>query len=313
MSIDTPVIRHSPSAGPGSPDVWGVYEPDTGSVQYVAACPATKRAALIDVVWDFDPRSFGTGSGSMDRVLDLVAREGLTVEHVLDTHPHADHLMASAHLKECTGAPTAIGAKVADIAELWREIYHQPDLFDPERDFDRLLADGDRFTIGELPVRVMLSPGHTLGSITYVVGERPGAAGFVHDTLMYPDMGTSRCDFPGGSASELWDSIQAILALPSDTRLFVGHDYGAEGRDEPMWEATVAEHKRSNKHVHDGADRGEFVATREARDATLPLPDRMLAALQVNLRGGRLPAAEADGRHYLKLPVNRFGSPDDGN
>ena len=147
----------------------------------------------------------------------------------------------------------------------------------------------------------MLSPGHTLGSISFVAGD----AAFVHDTLMYPDMGTSRCDFPGGSAADLWDSIQAILALAADTRLFVGHDYGAPGRDEPMWEATVAEHKRSNKHVHDGADRNAFIAAREERDATLALPDRMLAALQVNLRGGRLPPAE-DGRHYLKMPVNRF-------
>ena len=302
MSFD-PIIRHSPSTAPGSPDVWGVYEPMTGSVQYVAACPATRKAALIDVVWDFDPKSFGTSTHSMERVLDLVAREGLSVEHVLDTHPHADHLMASAQLRERTGAPTAIGERVREIAELWRELYNAPNAFDPERDFDRLLADGDTFRIGELPVRVMLSPGHTLGSISFIVG---GDAAFVHDTLMYPDMGTSRCDFPGGSAADLWDSVQAILALPSDTRLFVGHDYGASGRDEPMWEATVAEHLARNKHVHAGADRGEFIATREARDATLKLPDRMLAALQINLRGGRLPDAEEDGNHYLKMPVNRF-------
>ena len=302
-----PIVRHSPSLGPGSPDVWGIYEPATGSVQYVAACPAAKRAALIDVVWDFDPRSFGTATRSMDRVLDHVAREGLSVEHVLDTHPHADHLMASAQVKERTGAPTAIGEKVVEIAELWRGIYGEPDAFDPARDFDRLLADGDAFAIGDLPVRVMLSPGHTLGSISFVVGEGNGRAAFVHDTLMYPDMGTSRCDFPGGSAADLWDSVRSILALPADTRLFVGHDYGAEGRDEPMWEATVAEHLACNKHVHGGADRAEFIATREGRDATLALPDRMLAALQINLRGGRLPPAGADGHHYLKLPVNRFG------
>ena len=306
MSLDQPVIRHSRSSGPGSPDVWGVYEPATGSVQYVVADPGTKRAALIDVVWDFDPKSFGTAMHSMERVLDLVAREGLHVEHILDTHPHADHLMASAHLKERTGAPTAIGEKVREIAELWRGLYNEPHAFDPDRDFDRLFADGDTFTIGELPVRVMLSPGHTLGSITYVVGEGEDSAAFVHDTLMYPDMGTSRCDFPGGSAADLWGSIQAILALPDDTRLFVGHDYGTAERSEPMWEATVAEHKRSNKHVHEGADRDAFIATREKRDATLKLPDRMLAVLQINLRGGRLPDAEDDGEHYLKMPVNRF-------
>jgi glyoxylase-like metal-dependent hydrolase (beta-lactamase superfamily II) len=148
----------------------------------------------------------------------------------------------------------------------------------------------------------MLSPGHTLGSITYVIGD----AAFVHDTLMYPDAGTSRADFPGGDAGQLWASIQAILALPAETRLFVGHDYGAEGRDEPQWEATVAEHKARNIHVKDGTGRDAWIARRRSRDATLALPDRMLAALQVNLRGGRLPPAESDGRHYLKLPVNRF-------
>ena len=302
MSFD-PIIRHSPSNGPGSADAWGVYDPATGSVQYVVACPATRRCALIDVVWDFDPKSFRTSTQSMDRVLDLVEREQLIVEHVLDTHPHADHLMASATLRERTGAPNAIGEKVRDIAALWSEFYNTPHAFDVDRDFDRLLADGDTFAIGELPVRVMLSPGHTLGSISFVVGSD---AAFVHDTLMYPDMGTSRCDFPGGSAADLWRSIEAILALPDRTRLFVGHDYGAAGRNEPMWEATVAEHKARNKHVHRGADRAEWIATREARDATLALPDRMLAALQVNLRGGRMPEPEDDGHHYLKLPVNRF-------
>ncbi len=296
------VVRHSPSRGPGSPDVWGLYEPDTGSIQYVCADPATKRAAVIDVVWNFNPKSYATATDSMDQVLDLVAREELTVEWVLDTHPHADHWMASAHLKERTGAPNAIGERVRTIAELWSGIYNMPDVFDPDRDFDRLFADGDTFRIGYLEVRVMLSTGHTLGSITYVVGD----AAFVHDTLMYPDSGTSRCDFPGGSAAELWDSLQAILSLPSETRLYVGHDYGKGDRDEPMWEATVAEHKASNVHVKDGTVREDWIATREARDKTLALPDRMLAALQINLRGGRLPTAEADGRSYLKLPVDYF-------
>lgn len=298
-----PVTRHSPSRGPGSPDVWGLHDADTGSVQYVVACPATKRAAIIDPVLELDPRSFTTTTRNVDRLLALVAREGLDVAHILDTHPHADHLTAAAELKVRTGAPTAIGGRVREIADLWRDLYHLPDAFDPDRDFDALLEDGDAFEIGNLPVRVKLSPGHTLGSVSYVVG---GDAAFVHDTLMYPDMGTSRCDFPGGSAADLWVSIQTILALPEDTRLFVGHDYGVEGRPEPMWEATVAEHLDRNEHVHAGADRAEWIATREARDATLPLPARMLAALQINLRGGRLPPPEADGHRYLKIPLNRF-------
>ena len=296
------VVRHSPSRGAGSPEVWGIYEPDTGSIQYICADPVSRKAALIDVVWNFDPKHYRTNVGSAEQVLGIVSEQGLTVEWVLDTHPHADHLMASAHLRERTGAPNAIGEKVRDIAGLWREIYNMPGAFDTDRDFDRLFADGEIFRIGEMDARVMLSPGHTLGSITYVVGD----AAFVNDTLMYPDMGTARTDFPGGEARQLWESIQAILALPTETRLFVGHDYGADGRDEPQWEATVAEHRSRNKHVRDGTVRDDWIRTREERDRTLALPDRMLAALQVNLRGGRLPPAESDGRHYLKLPVNRL-------
>jgi len=210
--------------------------------------------------------------------------------------------MASAQLKERTGAPNAIGEKVKEIANLWSEIYNLPGAFVPERDFDRLFKDGDTFPIGNLEARVMLSPGHTLGSITFVVGD----AAFVHDTLMYPDAGTSRADFPGGSAAVLWDSIQEILSLPPETRLFVGHDYGTAERNEPKWEATVAEQRASNIHVKDGTRREDWIERRNKRDATLALPDRMLAALQVNLRGGRLPPPENDGHYYLKLPLNRF-------
>ena len=294
-------MKISESSGPGSPRVAGFHEPDTGSIQYVAACPATARAALIDVVQGLDPKSFATGMAPAEEVLDWVRGEGLTVEWVLDTHPHADHLMASAWLKAQTGAPNAIGEKVREIAALWRDLYHMPDL-DPVPHFDRLFADGDTFRVGECEVRAMLSPGHTLGSVTYVIGD----AAFVHDTFMQPDAGTARCDFPGGSAAALYDSLQAILALPDDTRVFVGHDYGTDERDEPAWESTVAEQRRSNRHVGGGVPKDEYVRLRESRDATLALPDRMLAALQVNLRGGRLPEPEADGHRYLKVPLNRF-------
>jgi glyoxylase-like metal-dependent hydrolase (beta-lactamase superfamily II) len=294
--------RHSPSTGPDSPDVWGVYEPDTGSIQYVCACPRTRKAALIDVVLGYDPASASTSTGPAEAVLGLVQREGLEVAWVLDTHPHADHMMASAWLRERTGAPNAIGWGVAEIAELWRVIYNMPAAFDVRRDFDRLFAEGDSLPIGELEARVWLSPGHTLGSISYLVGD----AAFVHDTLMYPDSGTSRADFPGACVDQLWDSLQRILALPQETRLFVGHDYCKGGR-EPMWEATVAEHRACNIHVKDGTTGDEFVRVRTERDRGLALPARMLAALQVNLRGGRLPAAEADGRSYLKIPLDRFG------
>jgi len=300
--LKQPVVRHSPSRGPRSPEVWGIYEPDTGSIQYVCADPATKKAALIDVVWNLDPKNYRFSTESMEQVLDLVQQNGLSVEWILDTHPHADHVMASALLKERTGAPAAIGEKARDIAGIWADLYNLPGVFDPARDFDRLFAEGETFRIGDLEVHVMLSPGHTLGSITYVCGD----AAFTHDTLMQPDVGTSRADFPGGTTEELWDSIQEILALPGDTRLFVGHDYGTDERDEPQWEATVAEHRARNRHVKDGTKREEWIKLRNKRDATLALPDRILAALQINLRGGRLPAAEDDGHTYLKIPVNRF-------
>ncbi|QXT38594.1 MBL fold metallo-hydrolase [Gymnodinialimonas ceratoperidinii] len=300
--LNTPVVRHSPSTGAGSPDVWGIYEPDTGSIQYICADPATKKAALIDVVWNFDPKNYRFSTEAIDQVLDLVAEHGLEVEWVLDTHPHADHVMASAQLKERTGAPNAIGALVPQIAKIWADLYNLPDAFDAERDFDHLFEEGETFKIGELEAKVMLSPGHTLGSISYVCGD----AAFVHDTLMQPDAGTSRSDFPGGDTGELWESIQEILALPGDTRLYIGHDYGTKDRKEPRWEATVDEHKAHNIHVKDGTEREVYIERRQTRDETLSLPNRILAALQINLRGGRLPPAEDDGHHYLKLPVNRF-------
>jgi len=292
----------SRSRGPGSPEVTGFYEPDTGSIQYVVSCPRTKKAAIVDAVWNFDPKRARIDTKSADEILAYVKEQGLSVDWVLDTHPHADHFTAAGYLKERLGCPQAIGAKVREVAELWREFYNEPKAFDVGLAFDRLFADGDTFEIGTLPVRVMLSPGHTLASITYVVGDD---AAFVHDTLMYPDSGTSRADFPGGDAGVLYRSIQAILALPASTRLFVGHDYCKGGR-EPKWEATVAEHKAKNIHVKDGVSQAQFVKLRTERDKTLALPDRMLHALQVNLRGGRLPEPENDGRSYFKIPANRF-------
>ena len=296
--------RTSPSQGRTSPTVTGFYDPASGSIQYVVADPATGKAALIDIVQDFDTAEARPRHDSAQEIVDFVTREGLEVEWILDTHPHADHLMASAWLREKLGAPNAIGARVRDIAGIWEDLYHTPGAFDPERDFDRLFEDGDRFRIGELDVRVMLSPGHTLGSITYVVGDD---AAFVHDTFMHVDVGTSRADFPGGSSSVLYDSLQAILALPEQTRLFVGHDYPPVGdREEPAWEATVAAHKRDNPHVGGDVGREAFMQVRDTRDATLGLPDRILYALQVNLQGGRLPEPESDGERYFKIPANRF-------
>ena len=295
--------KTSLSNGPASPEVTGFYDADTGSIQYLAVDPETKKAALIDTVLTFDPESASTNTDSVDAILRFAEAEGVEIEWILDTHPHADHLMASSYLKDRLGKPNAIGAKVQEIAELWRDYYHLPDAFDPAQDFDHLFADGDTFQIGTLPVRVMLSPGHTLGSITYVVGDD---AAFVHDTFMQPDAGTSRADFPGGTAADLWQSLQDILALPDQTRLFIGHDYGTQYRDEPAWESTVAEQRRHNTHLGGGVTRDDYIAKREARDKTLSLPDRMLHVLQLNLRAGRAPEPESDGHSYLKIPMNRF-------
>ena len=295
--------RTSPSTGPGSPRVTGFYDKDSGSIMYVAVDEATKQAALIDIVLDFDPAHARTRTDSAQEVLDYVRDEGLTVAWILDTHPHADHMMASAWLKEQTGAPTAIGSKVRDIANLWSDLYNLPGVFDADRDFDRLFDHGDSFEMGDLTVDVRLHPGHTLGSITYVIGD----AAFVHDTFMHVDSGTSRADFPGGSSADLYASLMDILSLPDDTRLFVGHDYPPVGdRKDPAWEATVADHRANNKHLGGGVPEAEYRKLRDERDATLNLPDRMLYALQVNLRGGRLPQAESDGNSYFKIPANRF-------
>ncbi|HEV7256935.1 MAG TPA: bifunctional sulfur transferase/dioxygenase Blh [Bosea sp. (in: a-proteobacteria)] len=274
------------------------YEPGSGSVQYVVSDPATRRCAIIDPVLDFDEKSGSIGTASADAILAHVAREGLGVDWVLDTHPHADHLSAADYLSSKTGAPKAIGAHVTEVQKLWKAIYNWPELATDGSQWDRLFNEGDSFKVGSLEGQVMFSPGHTLASVSYVIGD----AAFIHDTLFTPDAGTARADFPGGSAKALWASIQAILALPDETRLFTGHDYRPNGRN-AKWESTVAEQKRANPHVV-GMDEAAYVRLREARDRTLPMPKLILHALQVNIRGGRLPEPEANGRRYLKFPLD---------
>lgn len=284
-------------AGRGA-QVEAFYEPVSGSIQYVVSDPATRRCAIIDPVLNFDEKSGSTGTASADAILAHIAREGLSVDWILDTHPHADHFSAAHYLSGKTGAATAIGAHVTAVQKLWKAIYNWPELATDGSQWDRLFAERDRFNIGSLEGRVMFSPGHTLASISYVIGD----AAFIHDTLFMPDSGTARADFPGGSAKALWASIQAILALPDEMRLFTGHDYRPGGRN-AKWESTVAEQKRANPHVVD-MDEAGFVRLREARDRTLPMPKLILHALQVNIRGGRLPEPEANGRRYLKFPLD---------
>lgn len=285
-------------AGLARPEVRGFYEPRSGSIQYVVSDPAMRRCAIIDPVLDYDEKSGATGTKSADAILAYVAEQGLGIDWILDTHPHADHFSAADYLKQKTGAPTGIGERIVAVQELWKGIYNWPSLPADGSQWDRLFADGERFPIGSLEGRVLFSPGHTLASVTYVVGD----AAFIHDTLFMPDSGSARADFPGGSASALWRSIQAILALPEATRLFTGHDYQPNGRP-ARWESTVAEQKQLNPHVA-GMDEAGFVALREARDKTLPMPKLILHALQVNICGGRLPEPEENGQRYLKIPLN---------
>ena len=280
------------------PDVKGFYESRTGSIQYVVSDPTTGRSAIIDPVLDFDEKSGATATRSADMILDYVHENNLTVEWILDTHPHADHFSAAGYLSEKTGAPTGIGEHVVRVQALWKRIYNSPAFPADGSQWNRLFKDGERFRIGQLDAEVIFSPGHTLASITYIIGD----AAFIHDTIFMPDSGTARADFPDGSASVLWKSIQRILGLPDETRLFTGHDYRPGGR-EARWESTVAGQKRSNPHLAN-KNEAEFVALRNARDKTLPMPKLILLALQVNIVGGRLPDPEANGTRYLKFPLN---------
>ncbi|KAB2662106.1 TIGR01244 family phosphatase [Brucella tritici] len=280
------------------PRVKGFFDKRTSSVQYVVSDPATGMCAIVDPVLDFDEKSGSTATINADAILDYVRENSLTVEWILDTHPHADHFSAAQYLKERTGAKTAIGEHVIDVQKLWKGIYNWPGLATDGSQWDRLFADGETFKIGSIDARVLFSPGHTLASITYVVGD----AAFVHDTIFMPDGGTARADFPGGDARALWKSIQDILALPDETRIFTGHDYQPGGRT-PRWESTVTDQKKFNPHLA-GVTEEAFVTLRTKRDNTLPMPKLILHALQVNICGGRLPEPEANGKRYLKFPLD---------
>lgn len=280
------------------PVVKGFFDPRTFSIQYVVSCPRTRRCAVIDPVHDFDEKSGATATKSADEILRYIGENDLSIQWILDTHPHADHFSAARYLKDRSRAPTCIGDRVSDVQKLWKKIYNLPGLPTDGSQWDRLFADGETFRVGDVPASVIFSPGHTLASITYVIGD----AAFVHDTLFMPDGGTARCDFPGGSARTMWRTIQKILALPDETRVFTGHDYQPGGR-EPKWESSVKEQKQKNIHIA-GKDENSYVDLREARDRKMPMPKLILHALQVNVRGGRLPAPEDNGTRYLKIPLD---------
>lgn len=282
------------------PDVVGVFDPATHTVSYVVSDPATGAAAIIDPVLDFDPAAARTSTGSVDRLLEIVAARGLRLEQVLETHVHADHLTGAHEIRERTGAPVSIGAAITRVQKTFGDLFEAADVRPDASAFDRTWADGDRFRLGEMDVEVLHTPGHTPACISYRIGD----AVFVGDTLFMPDFGTARCDFPGGDARTLHRSIQRLLALPDETRMFVGHDYLPAGRSDFAWETTVAAQKADNIHVGGGRSEADFVALREARDATLPAPQLILPSLQINIRAGALPPAEASGRRFLKTPLN---------
>ena len=281
------------------PRVHAQFDEATHTVSYVVWDPATRRAAIIDPVLDYDHRTGRVSHRSADDLLGFVADQGLSVDWVLETHAHADHLSAAPYLKEKTGAPIGIGARITEVQRTFAPVFGLDDVSGDGREFDRLFRDGEIIALGGLQVEVMHTPGHTPACVSYRIGE----AVFVGDTLFMPDYGTARADFPGGDARTLYRSIHRLLALPDATRLYLCHDYKAPGRDHFAWETTVGEEKTRNIHVGGGVDEASFVAMREARDATLAAPVLLLPSLQVNIRAGRLPDPDRDGRRFLRIPL----------
>lgn len=282
------------------PDVTGFFDPATNTISYVVRDPHSPACAVIDPVLDIDYAAGRIFHDRADAIVDHIAYRGLTLEWLIETHVHADHLSAAPYIQARLGGKLAIGRNIAIVQDTFGKVFNEGTSF--RRDgsqFDRLFDDGDTYRIGGMSAFAMATPGHTPACMTHVIGD----AAFVGDTLFMPDSGSARADFPGGDAGVLYDSIRKVLALPDAMRLFMCHDYGPNGRD-IRWETTVGEEKADNIHIGGGRSREDFVAMREARDATLDMPRLILPSLQVNMRGGRLPEADADDRIFLKLPIN---------
>lgn len=283
------------------PAVTAFFDEATNTISYIVQEPEGSACAIIDSVLDFDYASGRTDTRSADAIVTHVAASGLRVEWLLETHVHADHLSAAPYLQERLGGKIGIGDRITVVQDTFGKVFNEGTRFARDgSQFDRLFADGDRFMIGQMRAEVLHTPGHTPACLTYVIDD----AAFVGDTLFMPDFGTARCDFPGGSAEVMWNSVQRILALPDATRIFVGHDYKAPGRDAFAWETTVGAQKAQNVHVGGGRTREDFVALREARDRTLAMPRLIIPSLQVNMRAGHFPEAEETGQVFLKVPVN---------
>jgi len=281
------------------PEIKAFFDEPTNTVSYLVWDAATKQAAVIDPVLDFDHKSGEANVKAADAILAEAARLGVTIGRVLETHVHADHLSAAPYVKTKTGAPVCIGEHIRDVQQIFRPVFNAPDVSGDGSEFDHLFRDGERFSIGGIEAEVMYTPGHTPACVSYRIGD----AVFVGDTMFMPDYGTARADFPGGDAHALYRSIRRILSLPPQTRLFMCHDYKAPGRDRYAWETTVAEERARNVHIHDGISEEEFVAKRVARDKTLSAPMLLLPSIQVNMRAGHFPPAEANGVRYLKVPL----------
>ena len=283
------------------PNIQSFFDPATFTVTHVLFDPATLRAAVIDPVLDYDPKSGRTSHTNATKVIDFVHDKGLTVEWLLETHAHADHLSAAPYLQEKLGGKMGIGRPICEVQRVFKAIFNANDMNTDGLEFDRLLDDGDVIALGELEIQVIHTPGHTPACLTFVAGENA----FVGDTLFMPDYGTARCDFPGGDAATLYRSIQKVLALPPQTLLHLCHDYPPTSR-EPVWVTTVAEQREKNIHIHAGITETEFVSMRQARDKTLTVPVLILPAVQVNVRAGHFPPPEDNGVIYLKIPINKI-------
>jgi glyoxylase-like metal-dependent hydrolase (beta-lactamase superfamily II) len=281
------------------PIIESFFDEPTNTISYLVVDPVTHDAAVIDPVLDFDLASGEADARSAERILAFAAEHGWRIVLVLETHAHADHLSAAPFFKAKTGAAIGIGEHIRDVQKIFRPVFAFDDMKTDGSDFDRLFRDGECFTIGKLDVEVMHVPGHTPADVAYRIGD----VAFVGDTLFMPDYGTARADFPGGDARQLYRSIRQVLNLPDETRLFLCHDYKAPGREEFAWETTVGEQRRTSVHVNDSIGEDEFVAMREARDATLSAPKLLLPSIQVNIRAGHFPEAEANGVRFLRIPV----------
>ena len=282
------------------------FDPATSTVSHVVADAGARRAAIIDPVLDYDPKSGRTSTANADALIAFVREQGFTIDWLLETHAHADHLSAAPYLQQQLGGRLAIGAGIVAVQRVFRQLFNSADIAIDGAPFEHLFEDGERFSIGALDVQVLHTPGHTPGCVSYCVASDAGLDVFVGDTLFMPDYGSARCDFPGGDATLLYRSVRRLLALPDATRLHLCHDYPptSSPRRPPQWVSTVAEQRRANVHLHDGIDEAGFVAMRTARDKTLGEPLLLLPAIQVNVRAGHWPAPEGNGVRYLKIPLN---------